>query len=77
MTVLDLLLQDVRFLRVYDHWFATHIKTHAQVVTDLQTSCNKVVVKPILLCVRTACSQLLKVWNKLLSPGYKVDDDNY
>ena len=31
----------------------------AQVVTDLQTSCNKVVVKPISGCVRTACSQLL------------------
>ena len=29
------------------------------VVTDLQTSCNKVVVKPISGCVRTACSQLL------------------
>jgi hypothetical protein len=32
---------------------------NAQVVTDLQTSCNKVVVKPISGCVRTACSQLL------------------
>jgi hypothetical protein len=30
----------------------------AQVVTDLQTSCNKVVVKLISGCVRTACSQL-------------------
>jgi hypothetical protein len=49
----------------------------AQVVTDLQTSCNKVVVKPKLGCVRTACSQLLwQVWNKLLSPCYKVDDGN-
>jgi hypothetical protein len=31
----------------------------AQVVTDLQTSSNKVVVKPISGCVRTVCSQLL------------------
>jgi hypothetical protein len=44
---------------------------------ELQTSCNKVVVKPISGCVRTACSQLLwQVWNKLLSPCYKVDDGN-
>ena len=53
----------------------------AQVVTDLQTSRNKVVVQPISGCVRTTCSQLLwQVWNKLLSScyvhEYKVDDDN-
>jgi hypothetical protein len=36
---------------------STHVEM--QVVTDLQTSCNKVVVKPISGCVRTACSQLL------------------
>jgi hypothetical protein len=30
-----------------------------QVVPDLQTSCYKVVVRPISGCVRTACSQLL------------------
>jgi hypothetical protein len=48
---------------------------NAQVVTDLQTSCNKIVVKPISGCVRTACSQLLRqVWNKLLLRCYKVDD---
>jgi hypothetical protein len=42
-------------------------RKNAQVVTDLQTSCNKVVVKPISGCVRTACFQLLRqVWNKLL-----------
>jgi hypothetical protein len=43
---------------------ASHCK-NAQVVTDLLTSCNKVVVKPISGCVR-----------KLLSPCYKVDDGN-
>ena len=37
----------------------TCARQHARVVTDLETSCNKVVVKPILGCVRTACSQLL------------------
>jgi hypothetical protein len=31
-------------------------RKNAQVVTDLQTSCNKVVVKPISGCVRTASS---------------------
>ena len=35
-----------------------YIRKNVQVVTDLQTSCNKVVVKPISGCVRTACSQL-------------------
>jgi pyruvate carboxylase len=46
-------------------------RKNAQVVTDLKTSCNKVVVKPISGCVRTACSQLLRHdWNKLLSPCY-------
>jgi hypothetical protein len=50
---------------------------NAQVVTNVQTSCNKVVVKPISGCVRTACSQLLwQVWDKLLSSCYKVDDSN-
>jgi hypothetical protein len=40
---------------------------------DLQTSCNKVVVKPIPGCVRTSCSQLLwQVWNKLLSPSWLI-----
>jgi pyruvate carboxylase len=34
-------------------------RKNAQVVTDLKTSCNKVVVKPISGCVRTACSQLV------------------
>jgi hypothetical protein len=54
-----------------------YILKNTQVVTDLQTSCNKVVGKPISGCVRTACSQLLwQVWNKLLSPCYKVDDGN-
>jgi hypothetical protein len=36
-----------------------HTRKSAQVVTDLQTSCTEVVVKPISGCVRTACSQLL------------------
>ena len=36
-----------------------HTRKNALVVTDLQTSCNKVVVKLISGCVRTACSQLL------------------
>jgi hypothetical protein len=46
-------------------------------VTDLQTSCNKVVVKPISGCACTACSKLLwQVWNKLLSPCYKIQDGN-
>ena len=50
---------------------------NAQVVTNVQTSCNKVVVKPISGCVRTACSQLLwQVWDKLLSSCYKVDGGN-
>jgi hypothetical protein len=50
-------------------WLCLYVQTHkepsnythknAQVVTDLQTSCNKVVVKPMSGCVRTACSQLL------------------
>jgi hypothetical protein len=54
-----------------------YTRKNAQVATDLQTGCNKVVVKPISGCVRTACSQLLwQVWNKLLSPCYKVDDGN-
>ena len=54
-----------------------YTRKNVQVVTDLQTSCNKVVVKPISGCVRTACSQLLRqVWNKLLSTCYKVDDGN-
>jgi hypothetical protein len=57
--------------------FNVNTGKNMQVVTDLQTSCNKVVVKPISGCVRTACSQLLwQVWNKLLSPCYKVDDGN-
>jgi hypothetical protein len=43
-------------------------RKNAQVVSDLQIRCNKVVVKPISGCVRTACSQLLwQVWNKLLT----------
>ena len=42
-------------------FFAHLVQTrkNAQVVTDLQTSRNKVVEKPISGCVRTACSQLL------------------
>jgi hypothetical protein len=42
-------------------FFAHLVQTrkNAQVVADLQTSRNKVVVKPISGCVRTACSQLL------------------
>ena len=44
----------------YNYIYALFIiNKHAQVVTDQQTSCNKVVVKPISGCVRTACSQLL------------------
>jgi predicted RNA-binding protein with PIN domain len=39
--------------------FNVNTGKNMQVVTDLQTSCNKVVVKPISGCVRTACSQLL------------------
>jgi hypothetical protein len=35
-----------------------YIRKNARVVTDLQTSCNEVVVKPMSGCVRTACSQL-------------------
>jgi hypothetical protein len=34
-------------------------RKNAQVVTDLQTSCNKVVVNPISGCVRNVCPQLL------------------
>ena len=42
-------------------------KVCTQVVTYLQTSCNKNVYKPISEYVRTACSQLLwQVWNKLV-----------
>jgi hypothetical protein len=37
-------------------FFKYSLFTNAQVVTDLQTSCNKVVVKLISECVRTACS---------------------
>jgi hypothetical protein len=48
---------------------------NAQVVADQTTTCNKVVVKPISGCVSTACSHAV-VWNKFLSPGYKVDDGN-
>ena len=33
----------------------TRTLKNAQDITDLQTSCNKVVVKPISGCVRTAC----------------------
>jgi hypothetical protein len=56
---------------------AVYTRKNTQVVTDLQTSCNKVVVKLISGYVRTACSQLLwQVWNKLLSPCHKVDDGN-
>ena len=39
------------------------------------TSANNAVVKSFSGCVRTLCFQLLSlVWNKLLSPCYKVDD---
>jgi hypothetical protein len=52
-----------------------YTRKNVQVVTDLQTNCKKVVVKAISGCTRTACSQLLcQIWNKLLSPCYKVDD---
>jgi hypothetical protein len=50
--------QDVRLL----HGFT---RKNAQVVTDVQTSCNKVVVKPLTFSIM-----------KLLSPCYKVDDGN-
>jgi hypothetical protein len=40
---------------------------NAQVVTDLQTSCNMVVVKPISGCVHTACAQLL--WQVYVATG--------
>jgi hypothetical protein len=49
---------------------------NVQVVTDLQTSCNKVVVKPISGCVRTCLFALLVSRNKLLSSCYKVDNGN-
>ena len=54
-----------------------YTRKNAHVVPDLQTSCNKAVVKPISGSVRTACSQLLChwVWNKLLTSCNKVDDD--
>jgi hypothetical protein len=46
-------------LRLDDLSVLVHMCTHnnAEVVTDLKTSCNKVVhVMSILGCVRTACS---------------------
>jgi hypothetical protein len=53
------------------------IYTRDNIHAHLQTSCNKVVVKSMSGCVRTARSQLLwQVWNKLLSPCYEVDDSN-
>ena len=53
-------------------WFCTHelsvrytilcyTRKNGQVVTDLQTSCDKVVVKLISGCVRTACSHKVVV----------------
>jgi hypothetical protein len=57
--------------------FAWCTRKNAQVVTSLETSCNKAVVKLISGFVRRACTQLLwQVWNNLLSPRYKVDDGN-
>jgi hypothetical protein len=53
---------------IHNYVSSLYTRKNAQGVTDLQTSCNKVGVKPISGCVRTACSQLLwQVWNKLLS----------
>jgi hypothetical protein len=37
----------------------TITRKNTQVITDLQSSCSKVVVKPISGCVRTVCSLLL------------------
>jgi hypothetical protein len=39
--------------------FVRYTPKSAQVVTDLQTSCNTVIVKPISGSVRTVCFQLL------------------
>jgi hypothetical protein len=52
-------LEGLRIFRKYGHGSHLCLVNLAQVVTDLQTSCNKAVVKLISGCVRTACSQLL------------------
>jgi hypothetical protein len=67
-TCVSLFIAEVMELRCFQ---TVYTRKNAQVVTDLQTSCEKVVVKPISVGVHTACSQLLRqVWNKLLSPCY-------
>jgi hypothetical protein len=47
------------FLSAIVHLRFAYTRKNARVVTDLQTSCNKVVVKPISGYVCTAYSQLL------------------
>ena len=55
---------------LFDEPTHNYPRKNARVITDLQTSCNKVVVKPILGCVRTAVMTSLKqvviTWYKLL-----------
>jgi hypothetical protein len=46
-------------MKVYNVMVAFNTRKNALVVADLQTSCNKVVVKPVSGCVRTACSQFV------------------
>jgi hypothetical protein len=54
-----------------------YTRKKVQVVTDLQTSCNKVVVKPILGCVRTACSSCCDKSGTIASCYHFVSyDDN-
>jgi hypothetical protein len=59
-------------------WIITRIahdrQKNTQVVTDLPTSCNTVVVRLISECVCTAIVISLEQVIKL--PCYKVDDDN-
>jgi hypothetical protein len=53
----------------------THLKTH-----KLYRSTNKLLQnfhKLSTTCVRTTCSQLEQVWNKLLTTCNKLDDFNY
>jgi hypothetical protein len=51
--------EGLQCLHRHSPYSVREMKNKFDKVTDLETSCNKVVVKPISGCVRTACSQLL------------------
>ena len=70
--VISMLLQLTSFKLVGN----LYARKNAQVVTNLQTSCNKYVEKLLTCCVRTAClvpSFSEQLWNKLLATCNKLD----